>query len=98
MKMKSRVLEQVDALRSFNNVLLHNDKQVVKTIDIIEKYLIKAQEQEKVLEILKKGYFSTAYNPEGDYHHITFDVYGEEDYKKINEMLKEGRIIVNINE
>lgn len=73
----------------YTEELSYEDNEVVcKNLDIVEQALLKAQKQEKVLEILKKGYFSTTYNPIANYRHITFDVYDEEDYKKINELLK----------
>ncbi len=49
------------------------------------------EEQLEVLDILKTGWFSTAYNPKLDYHHITFDIRNEEDFKKVDRWLHPAR-------
>lgn len=55
-------------------------------------------DQDKVLEILKKGWFSTAYNPKIDCHHITFDIYDEEEFKQVDEWLHPLRYQENSQE
>jgi len=56
--------------------------------EICEQYF---EEELEVLAILKKGWFSTAYNPKINCHHITFDIYDEEDFKKVDKWLHPAR-------
>lgn len=50
----SEALEEIKTLRGFNQVELNNDKNINKSLDVIEQALLKAQGQKKVLnEVLK---------------------------------------------
>jgi len=49
----SKELEEIKTLRGFNQVELNNDKNINKSLDVIEQALLKADKNKKIIDELK---------------------------------------------